>query len=242
MRRLRAKYAVALLLMGLMSFISFPVMAEVPKATGGLEGEVLYQGKAVAGASIGVFYSSVDGPVHAGEAGRAITDAEGRFAVAGLRAAPYIVCLRAAADELLDPCEWSLTPPLARVKAGETTRGLKITLDRGVKFKIRLEDPDKVIATRSNQRADTSLVLGVWSKQGFFHPARLVSSDDTGLDYELLLPPGADHNLKFEGNNVDVADSHGASLGPAPTVTLKGNAGQPVQSFAYRVSAKSGGN
>lgn len=193
-------------------------------------------GKGVASASVRLFYSSVDGPVQAGLAGEAVTDSEGRFTVDGLATAPYQVCVRAQGVELLDPCEWSVPPPMVRAEEGRTGRGVTIVLQSGVAFKVRVDDPGKVMRTRTNPTGGASLVIGAWTAGGFFRPARLLTSDAGGHDYVLLMPPGTDFKLSFEGLGVDVMDEAGRKVEAGAATTLRGSLEAPPAALRYRLA------
>ena len=43
-----------------------------------------------------------------------------------------------------------MPPPVVRAEEGRTARGVTIALQRGVAFKVRVDDPDKVMRSRTN--------------------------------------------------------------------------------------------
>ena len=75
-------------------------------------------------------------------------------------------------------------------------------------------------------------MIGAWTAGGFFRPARLLTSDASGHDYVLVMPPGTDFKLTLEGSGVDVMDAAGRKLeaGAAAPMrgTLEGAPGHPA--------------
>src|SRR5437899_2386967 len=74
--------------------------------------------KAVQKALVGVHRSSVDGPLPKTESHHTVTDGNGRFQISGLQDGPYIVCVVASGQDLLDPCQWTIPTPVVRMPSG----------------------------------------------------------------------------------------------------------------------------
>src|SRR6266550_332408 len=84
---------------------------------GNLAGSVSDEsGKPVAGAFVTALRNSLP-PASS----RTTSDAKGAFAINGLPAGTYSVCVQVPVGGFLDPCEWSLAPPTADVKSGQST-------------------------------------------------------------------------------------------------------------------------
>lgn len=95
--------------------------------------------KPVARAFVAAHRSSVDGPLKASERRESMSDADGRFSIAGLQGGPYIICVAAPRTDLLDPCAWS-TPPVIRVAAGGASSGNEIEVESGALVRVRIDD------------------------------------------------------------------------------------------------------
>ena len=77
----------------------------------------------------------------------------------------------------------------------------------------------------------------MWSEQGRYYPAMLVSSDPSGLNYEILVPPNSGLRLAIEGFGVRVLDSTGAPVNFAvPSAAIQSKSNESDQVRRYQVA------
>ena len=165
------------------------------------------QGQPVAGASVTVARSSVDGPLRAAEAYPATTASDGTYTVKGLSAGPFIVCAWASGRALLDPCQWG-SPAVVRLASGVATASATTQLQLGATISIRVDDPSSVLfAAATPGKAVAFLQPGVWPADGHFHSALHVSSDATGHNFQLVVAPNTALALAIASENVSVLDA-----------------------------------
>jgi hypothetical protein len=179
--------------------------------------------------------SSVDGPLTRTESRSAAADQAGRFTIDGLTGGPYILCVNAYSSALLDPCAWGDAPPLVRVAPGQTSSEIEITVQEGTMLKVRLEDPNRLVRTPMRSQATADLLIGVWTKEGFFHPARLRSSDSKGHNYEIVVPNERDLKLSLNGQRLALFDDRGAAFDRTAAVPLRMRLGQAPPALRFTV-------
>lgn len=141
-----------------------------------------------------------------------LTAKDGSFRLTGLSGGVYHICVFSPKDETLDPCEWSETPPQVEIPAGGAASALDVVVVRGVKLKLRVDDFAGLSPTRQKPRRDAFLQPGVRSANGALHRCRLVSSDRTGHDYEVLVPRNAEVQVQIDSYNLQVVDQSGAAV------------------------------
>src|SRR5262249_34896323 len=140
-------------------FILVLVGRALPSSASDLNGIVTSSNrKPVAHAIVGVHRSSIDGPLPTTESHGAITNADGTFTVKNLNDGPYVICVLAPGEELLDPCQWSRPLPIFRLPITSKTQ---ITLERGTTIKMRLDDPERLLPTEKNPRPGVVVEPGV---------------------------------------------------------------------------------
>jgi hypothetical protein len=177
-------------------------------------------GTAIAGISVTVALSSVDGPLPAAEAYSTSTAADGSFAVKGLAAGPFIVCADGSGLGLLDPCEWG-SPAIVRLPAGTGAVATTTQLVLGATVSIRVDDPALLLFSSVAAGQPTPfLVMGVWDANGHYHQSRLISSDSTGHNFSSVVLPNAALGFTVNAQNVAVAN---AATGSAVTSNQQTN-------------------
>jgi hypothetical protein len=102
-------------------------------------------------------------------------------------------------------------------------------------LKVRLEDPNRLVRTPMRSQGTADLLIGVWTKAGFFHPARLRSSDSKGHDYEIVVPNERDLKLSLNGQRLALFDDRGAALDRTAAVSLRMRVGQPSPALRFTV-------
>ncbi len=206
------------------------------KGTATVQGEVLdSSGKALAGARVVVIASSADGVIQRAQSIGGTTDQDGRFSITGLNGGAYNVCASVPQSAYLNPCRWS-KPPFVRVEAGKVSKFIKITLEQGVRMKLRLEDPNGTI-TPFKQTAGRFIIPSVRLTNGRSQSFELISSDVDAHDYEIAVPADVDLQVSFIGTNVKVADEKGTAIEQSKPVAVKSDAAASVQQLRFRLSA-----
>jgi hypothetical protein len=94
------------------------------------------------------------------------TDSAGRFAVAGLPAGTYRLCIDAPGTGFLNFCQWN-PEVLVTVTAGQTASAPVIRLQRGVQVKAEVEDLAQLLRI---DRSTRNVTLGLRGVNGAFYP------------------------------------------------------------------------
>lgn len=134
---------------------------------------------------------------------------KGEFTIKGVRGGKFKLCISATWEAVLDPCEWSASPPLVDVPDGATALGVDIEVPKGQILRIHVDDPDRVIPTPVRPNPGKFIQLGVLSLNGAFHKARLVSTDRSGQNYELVVPTDSEFELVADTYRLEVRDEAG---------------------------------
>lgn len=172
----------------------------------------------VTGIPVTILRNPADGAGQAKSVLSGVTDANGRLSIDVADAGSYFVCAGSAAAELLDSCLWENSTATFTIPSGITGTAVSanVKLEGGTTLKVRIADPQGLIPTPFNPQRSGFLQLGVFSG-GRFRFARLVSFDSTGLNYEIVVPIGADIHISFQAFNVRVLDSAGVTVDPSRT-------------------------
>lgn len=207
--------------------------------TAAISGRVITKDKKpVARAFVAAHRSSVDGPLKATERRDAMSDADGRFSIAGLQGGPYIICVAAPRTDLLDPCAWS-TPPVIRVAAGGASSGNEIEVESGALVRIRIDDNARLFQPLAKS-ANTSIQAGIWTESGHYRPVMWESSDKRGHNYQVAVPDGLRFKLLLRGQNVAFRDNAGAKLrdDAPPSMVAQKQASSQIHKFSLESPGK----
>jgi hypothetical protein len=219
-------------------FLAGSVVAQTIKDATGLQGTVLTEdGKPVAGAYVtAVTPGGPEGPSLRKSAG--LSNADGTFNVQGLPAGrTYTVCVQVPARDLLDPCRWSASAASARTEAGKNVTGLQIKLQRGATLRVRIEDPSKYLALERSIPG-AHLQVGVWTTNGLFYPAQVVSKQDQGREYAIAVPVATDLKLSVYSRAFELADDKGSALASAgASVAIRASTPGESTRYVFRVRA-----
>lgn len=157
---------------------------------------------------------------------------DGAFQISGLTSGNYSICVQAAGDQYLDPCQWSDSPATVTLAAGQATTGISMKLTAASVLNVQIQDAQQVLSqlTKDGRRPD--LAVGVWGPKGIYYPAHTsggqsgggsLPSGTTSYSYRLAVP--LDTALNF------YIASHDVKLGDATGVALPANASQ--QAFQH---------
>ncbi len=216
-------------------------------AEGGIRGVALDDGgKPVAGA-----YAIATGVGTSNHQSHTVTTtATGAYSFIGLEPGQYQVCIQAPGGLQLDPCHWS-RPALVAVASGVTTANQTTTVVKGSLLQVRINDPQKLMATGKGSSAG-DIIVGILLPQALFQPMRLASSDASGRTYDVAIPIGMPVRVQIHSTHLQIADSRGLSLAPvnavpgspaaslasASTLTAQIPAGTATQVMTFSVTGK----
>ena len=97
--------------------------------------------------------------------------ADGAFQIQRLAPGNYRVCVQAAGDQYLDPCQWNGTPVGVTLLSGQTATGIKITLAGASVLNIQVQDAQKALSQLTGDGRRPDLSVGVWGPRGLYYPA-----------------------------------------------------------------------
>lgn len=199
------------------------------------------KGGAVTGAIVTIHRTSDGGPVSRTVSHRGVTGADGRFLFTGLIKGSWSACVLTPSYKYLDPCEWSL--PQSTVIGTESSSGeLDITLQSGRLVTLRVDDHEKVVPTPISKVTDTELRIGAWGRDGQFHNARMISSDQRGHNYEILVPEDADLEFGVSARNIEVMDQAGKAVREQDREPVKVRPSESPKKLHYVVTGRSAKN
>ena len=191
-----------------------------------------HAGRPVANSRIRAVPLTAPGSASSSPASRSLGAADGSFALTGLPAGLYQLCADAPGKELLDPCLWDRLPAPMTVGALPLT-GRAVQLKRGATLSIRVDDPAQALAV-AEKSGKGHLLVGVWSANGLFHPARVTAEDAAGRTYSLEIPVGVTAKLSVTPSALGVQDVAGRALAGGAAVDV--NMLPAGQVFRYTVT------
>src|SRR5260221_5034101 len=189
----------------------------------------------VKGAIVGVHRSSADGPLRQTDSHFAFTATDGRFRVAALVDGPYVICVTAPGQALLDPCQWSAPIPVVRLPSSST---VQITLQKGNTIPMRLDDPEHLLPTPNKPRAGVFVQPGVRTTKGVFVAATRVNSDVNGHDFEIVVPSEVSLKFVVDASGVKVIDERGFPVPKGGSLQVVAHEGQSVKTLNFRLAVK----
>lgn len=164
--------------------------------------------------------------------GTTTTDGKGNYSFGTLAPGSYLVCVQAPGTALIDPCQWSPTPPAWNLTAGQSAI-LNITLKTGVFVHIRVDDPEKSIAAKERAVAGPSFVAGVTTNAGRFQNAERVAVDASGYNLRVVVPRDLDIALALNSGSLTFEDEKGRDVKANDSTVLRVKAGdkEPLVRF-----------
>jgi len=164
-----------------------------------------------------------------------VADGNGDFAVDGLPAGKYLLCVEVPGLPFLNPCKWS-TSVLAVLASGATVP-VRIPLNLGVYLKVRIDDPQGLLPpTRKSPLDFPHLSVGVVFGSGAYHALTEVSVDSAGRNFQIAVPAAIPLQLYLSSHNVKLADSSGSPIDNQGTrVSFQAIASQD-RSFRFQVT------
>ena len=137
---------------------------------------------------------------------RAVTDANGTYAIDGAPAGTYMLCAPRS-GVYLDPCEWG--PPIL---ASTGTPAPDLRLQLGVQVTLRVNDPLGLAATLGMPGSGVSVTLTQGRKSWGLPLGR---QGGASYDYSDLLPSGRTVGIRVASGQFLLADDSGSPIADA---------------------------
>ena len=163
---------------------------------------------------------------------------DGSFEFNGIPAGRYTLCAQIKERDLLNSCVWSENPRRITLAGGELLAGVPIVMRSGVPIEIELDDASNVLEATAAKQNRRRVLVGVFSGNGRFHPARVESREGKKVKHYILVPPNEDLKLLVHGRNVEIEDGAGKKIEPTAKATpFQAQKGQ-ARTFRFQVKPK----
>jgi hypothetical protein len=137
------------------------------------------------------------------------TAADGTFVLSGLTPGQYQICAHDQRAGLLDPCQWSTSPPTATITATGTANVPAITLKKGRRLEVHILDEAGLMATDG---AKPRLLVGLWRDNGLFVTIPLKTQDTRGRVHAQFVPEDKPIQISVTSDQYVLKDSNGAVM------------------------------
>jgi hypothetical protein len=166
------------------------------------------------------------------------TAEDGSFSVSGVPDGSYRLCVQVRSGELLDPCQWSATTPVANLSQGRAADLGEIRLAKGYRLRVKVRDAAAVLTANEGKTAGAHLLVGVWRQDGLFVPMRAAGKDAEGKNYELLVPYDTPLTLSAQSKAFNLADEAGAPVDKAKgaSVAVEVPSGGATKTYVFNVT------
>jgi hypothetical protein len=164
------------------------------------------------------------------------TAADGTFSFTNLDAGTYLLCSQVPHGTLIDPCQWTKSPPLAIVASATATATIMLTMNPGYLLPIRVNDPQNLLSANEGKPPGAHLLIGV-SGGYHFDEALVDSADSAGRNVSLLVPLGAPIAVTVQSNFFKLQDGSGNALSRTNAIPVAASA-TPTSGFTVQVVGK----
>lgn len=138
------------------------------------------------------------------------TDAEGAYAVTGLAAGDYRVCVSDEAGRYVNPCAWTGAVAVT-LGEGEARTGVQATVEEAAEVAIDVADAEERLTSKAGKQPQATLLLGVGAPY-IFLPAT-AGADTAGMKhYTVRVPYEREVELSVVTGTLSVTDEKGATL------------------------------
>ncbi len=157
---------------------------------------------------------------------------DGAFQIQGLATGNYSLCVQAASDQYLDPCQWNGAPTGVTLASGQAATGVRISLVPASVLNIQVQDAQRTLSQLTKDGRHPNLTLGVWGPRGLYYPARLTGGTTATVSilggiatysYRVAVPRDTALSVYISSRDL--------KLGDASSVALPTNASQ--QAFRH---------
>jgi hypothetical protein len=182
-----------------------------PPPTGSIQGLVLNPtGEPVPGAMIWAIRTFSTTLVSAPIMVSVNTDTKGTYTFPALAPGSYRICVGAEGAMLLDPCSWSMNPPIWNLESGQSAT-LNIPLMAGAFVHVRVDDPSGAMTKLEQSSKGSALIVsGALSSGQRIHFLEVVT-EATGRTFRALVPVGNSVQVQL-GTALSVKDALGNSV------------------------------
>lgn len=175
---------------------------------------------------------------------RTKSGSDGAFQIQALGAGKYSLCVQAAGDRYLDPCQWNGNPTTLTLTAGQAASGVALKLTAASILNVQVQDPQKALSQKTKDGRQPDLTLGVWGPKGLYYPAhgsvRPAPPNAAGAiaySYRLAVPLDTALSLYVGSHDLKLGDANGVVLpANASRQAFQHATGDPnPKSFAFTV-------
>ena len=131
---------------------------------------------------------------------------DGSFTLTSLPPGTYRVCIQSTDGDVVDPCGWGLTAPSVTVAANQKLAAQKFSLTKGIRLKVRIDDPNGHLQQKSGEAFAPHVLVGVLPANGALLPMVPTFSNPAGVDYETVIPIGVAVKFTAFSKLVDLED------------------------------------
>ena len=168
---------------------------------------------------------------------------DGAFQFTQLPAGSYRLCaqvpqerIRRGDDRFVDSCAlWESAPPPIALAAGETRKGAVVTVARGYLFKIRVNDPGKLLPPPIGKIGGNALSLMIFDASGLPHNIPIVSQDAGGRDHAVVIPYGIPHKLEIHSTVLGLNDQIGRQIATTAPMDVTVARGATLKTYVVNV-------
>lgn len=148
-------------------------------------------------------------------ASHAVANDHGIYRIEGLSNGSYKLCVSPAGTAWLNPCLWSVNPPLLNVTSGQEVR-MDVPLQEGVWLYVQVEDEDGSVAQKEVQAGSRNAVsVSVKTTAGYPEDLVEVSRNAKSRSFRIAVPRGKDIPLSVAATDLAFQGSDGKLVEPA---------------------------
>ena len=133
---------------------------------------------------------------------------DGTFGLTSLPPGTYRVCVQSSDGDFVDPCAWGLATPSVTVADNQRIAAQKYSLTKGVRLKVRIDDPIGHLQQKAGETVAPHILVGVLSPNGALLPMVPTQANRAGLDYEMVIPLGTALKFTTFSKMVDLEDEN----------------------------------
>jgi hypothetical protein len=161
--------------------------------------------------------------------------ADGSFTLSGLPIGIHRICVQVLEGSLLDPCQWSSTPPSATISSNQVASLGAFQLIAGQRLYVKLIDDNASLAANQGRgkTPGAHVLIGVWSTGGLFHTLRFRNQNGKTLNYDLVVPLNTALTLTASSTAFALTDDKGNKINPSsganvPILIASGSMPAPI--------------